>query len=58
LFIGVLERFADERQRITTIDRRHTGERRTSAIRDTAAEKDFYTAINTDGERTASPSTC
>lgn len=45
-----LERFANERLQITTVDRR-TGERRTAAIRETAAEKDFYTAINTDGEK-------
>jgi len=32
---------------ITTVDRR-TSARRTAAIRETAAEKDFYTAINTD----------
>jgi len=45
-----LERFANERLQIATVDRR-TGERRTAAIRETAAEKDFYTAINTDGEK-------
>ncbi len=45
-----LERFANERLQIATMDRR-TGERRTAAIRETAAEKDFYTAINTDGDK-------
>ena len=45
-----LERFANKRLQITTVDRR-TGERRTAAIRETAAEKDFYTAINADGEK-------
>ena len=35
---------------ITTVDRR-TRARRTVAIRETAAEKDFYTAINTEGEK-------
>jgi hypothetical protein len=45
-----LERFANERLQIATVDRR-TGERRTAAIRETAAEKDFYTAINTDGDK-------
>lgn len=45
-----LERFANERLQITTVDR-HTAERRTASIRETAAEKDFYTAINTDGEK-------
>jgi hypothetical protein len=35
---------------ITTVDRR-TCARRTAAIRETAAEKDFYTAINTEGEK-------
>lgn len=43
-----LERFANERMQITTVDRR-TRARRTAAIRETAAEKDFYTAINTEG---------
>ena len=43
-----LERFANERMQITTVDRR-TRARRTAAIRETAAEKDFYTAINTQG---------
>jgi len=45
-----LERFANERMQITTVDRR-TSARRTAAIRETAAEKDFYTAINTEGEK-------
>ena len=45
-----LERFANERMQIGTVDRR-TGVRRTTAIRETAAEKDFYTAINTEGEK-------
>jgi hypothetical protein len=45
-----LERFANERLQIATVDRR-TGQRRITAIRDTAAEKDFYTAINTEGEK-------
>jgi hypothetical protein len=45
-----LERFANERLQITAVDRR-TGARRTAAIKETAAEKDFYTAINTDGEK-------
>ena len=45
-----LERFANERMQITTADRR-TCARRTAAIRETAAEKDFYTAINTEGEK-------
>jgi hypothetical protein len=45
-----LERFANERFQIATVDRR-TGERRTGSIRETAAEKDFYTAINTDGDK-------
>jgi hypothetical protein len=45
-----LERFADERRQITTIDRR-TGERWTGAITDAAAEKDFYTSINLDGAK-------
>ena len=35
---------------ITTVDRR-TRARRTAAIRETAAEKDFYTAINTEGAK-------
>jgi hypothetical protein len=35
---------------ITTVDRR-TRARRTTAIRETAAEKDFHTAINTEGEK-------
>ncbi len=45
-----LERFANERLQIATVDRR-TGQRRITAIKDTAAEKDFYTAINTEGEK-------
>jgi hypothetical protein len=45
-----LERFANERMQITTVDRR-TRAQRTAAIRETAAEKDFYTAINTEGEK-------
>jgi hypothetical protein len=45
-----LERFANERMQIAAVDRR-TGERRVTAIKDTAAEKDFYTAINTEGEK-------
>jgi Protein of unknown function (DUF4238) len=45
-----LERFANERMQITTVDRR-THARRTAAIRETAAEKDFYTAINTEGAK-------
>jgi len=45
-----LERFANERMQITTVDRR-TRARRTAAIRETAAEKDFYTAINIEGEK-------
>jgi hypothetical protein len=45
-----LERFANERKQIMTVDRR-TRARRTAAIRETAAEKDFYTAINTEGEK-------
>jgi hypothetical protein len=45
-----LERFANEREQVATIDRR-TGIRRTTAIKETAAEKDFYTAINTEGEK-------
>ena len=35
---------------ITTVDRR-TGTRWTSAIKETAAEKDFYTVINAEGEK-------
>jgi hypothetical protein len=42
--------FANERMQITTVDRR-TRARRTAAIRETAAEKDFYTAINTEGAK-------
>jgi hypothetical protein len=45
-----LARFANDDQRIAMIDRR-TGARRVAAVKDTAAEKDFYTAINTDGEK-------
>jgi Protein of unknown function (DUF4238) len=45
-----LERFANERMQITTVDRR-TRARRTAAIKETAAEKDFYTAINTEGAK-------
>ena len=45
-----LERFANERLQIATVDRR-TGARRTASIRETAAEKDFYTAINTEGAK-------
>ncbi len=45
-----LERFANERMQIATVDRR-TRARRASAIRETAAEKDFYTAINTEGAK-------
>lgn len=45
-----LERFANERMQIATVDRR-TRARRTAAIRETAAEKDFYTAINTEGAK-------
>jgi hypothetical protein len=45
-----LERFASERLQITTVDRR-TGARWAAPITETAAEKDFYTAINTDGEK-------
>lgn len=45
-----LERFANDRQQIATVDRR-TGARRTTAIRDTATEKDFYTAVSADGEK-------
>ena len=45
-----LERFANERMQITTVDRR-TGTRWTSAIKETAAEKDFYTVINAEGEK-------
>lgn len=45
-----LERFANDRFQIATVDRR-TGERRLTAIRETAVEKDFYTAINTDGKK-------
>ena len=42
------ERFANDRQQIASVERR-TGARRITAIRDTAAEKDFYTAVNMDG---------
>jgi hypothetical protein len=45
-----LERFANEREQVATIDPR-TGTRRTTAIKETAAEKDFYTAINAEGEK-------
>lgn len=45
-----LERFANKRLQITTVDRR-TGARRMAAIKETAAEKDFYTAINAEGEK-------
>lgn len=45
-----LERFANERMQITAVERR-TRARRTAAIRETAAEKDFYTAINTEGAK-------
>jgi hypothetical protein len=45
-----LERFANERMQIATVDRR-TRARRTAAIRETAAEKDFYTAISTEGAK-------
>jgi hypothetical protein len=38
-----LERFANERMQITTVDRR-TRAQQTAAIRETAAEKDFHTA--------------
>jgi hypothetical protein len=44
------ERFANKRLQITTVDRR-TGERRTTQITDTAAERDFYTAINSEGKK-------
>lgn len=44
------ERFANKRLQIATVDRR-TGERRTTQITDTAAEKDFYTAINNEGKK-------
>lgn len=43
-----LERFARE-DRIAVVNPR-TGERRVAPIKDTAAEKDFYTFINTEGE--------
>lgn len=43
-----LARFANERMRIAAVDRR-TGERRVTAIKDTATKKDFYPAINTEG---------
>jgi Protein of unknown function (DUF4238) len=45
-----LERFANQQGQITTVDRR-TGARWTASIDATAAEKDFYTVINTDGEK-------
>ena len=45
-----LERFANERMQITTVDRR-TRARRTAAIRESEAEKDFYAAINTQGAK-------
>jgi hypothetical protein len=43
-----LERFA-RADRIAVVDPR-TGARRVASIRDTAAEKDYYTFVNTDGE--------
>jgi hypothetical protein len=45
-----LDRFANERSQIAPVDRR-TGGRRTASITETAAEKDFCTAINTDGDK-------
>ncbi len=45
-----LKRFANERLQITTVDRR-TGARWTTAITETAAERDFYTAVNTEGAK-------
>ncbi|MGD0378005.1 MAG: DUF4238 domain-containing protein [Streptosporangiaceae bacterium] len=45
-----LERFANNGLQIATVDRR-TGARRVAAIRETAVERDFYTAINTDGQK-------
>jgi hypothetical protein len=45
-----LERFANERMQVTTVDRR-TRARRNAAISETVAEKDFYTAINTEGAK-------
>ncbi|MEU2348796.1 DUF4238 domain-containing protein [Modestobacter sp. NPDC049651] len=43
-----LERFADN-DRIAVVNR-HTRARRVAMIRDTAAERDFYTFVNNDGE--------
>lgn len=45
-----LERFANERLQIASVDRR-TGTRRVTAIKETAVERDFYTAINTAGQK-------
>lgn len=45
-----LKRFANERQQITTVDRR-TGTRWTTAVTKTVAEKGFYTTINTEGAK-------
>jgi hypothetical protein len=45
-----LQRFANERMQIAAVERR-TRERRLTAIKHTAADKDFYTAMNTEGEK-------
>jgi Protein of unknown function (DUF4238) len=45
-----LARFANERMQMSTVDRR-TRARWTAAIKETAAEKDFYTVVNAEGEK-------
>jgi Protein of unknown function (DUF4238) len=44
-----LRRFADERERITVVDR-VTGLRRDAHVDQAHRQKDFYTFVNTDGE--------